>query len=133
MYGSEAEAVVMVNKAVALIKSDGPEAAYKTFTDHPGSTFKDRDLYVWVYDYSGNCLAHGANSKMVSKNLMELTDTEGNQPVKAQINVVKTQGGGWYGPFKFSNPVTRKIDSKKAYCMRGAGDTMVCSGVYSAK
>src|SRR4051812_21956602 len=81
-YGSEAEAIAMVNKASALIKSAGTEAAYKTFTDNPGSSFKDRDLYIWVYDFNGNCLAHGANAKLVGKNLLNLTDPDGKELIK---------------------------------------------------
>ena len=66
--GTEAEAQSMVTKAVALIKSAGPEKAYSTFSDHPNGAFKDRDLYVFVYDFDGNCLAQGANIRMVEKN-----------------------------------------------------------------
>ena len=65
--GTEAEAQKMVEQAVALIKSAGPEKAYKTFTEHPDGAFQNRDLYVFAYDWQGNNLAHGQNSKMVGK------------------------------------------------------------------
>jgi signal transduction histidine kinase len=129
-HGSEAEAQEMVQKAVALIKSAGPEAAYKAFTDHPGGAFKDRDLYIFVYDFEGNNIAHGANPKMVGKNLLELKDVDGKELIKDQIKLVKANGAGWYGPYRFTNPVTNKIESKKSYCMRGAGDTYACAGAY---
>jgi signal transduction histidine kinase len=132
-HGSEAEAQEMVRKAVALIKSSGADGAYKTFTEHPGGAFRDRDLYIFVYDFDGNCLAQGANPKMVGKNLLELKDVDGNQLIKGEINLVKNQGSGWYGPYKFNNPVTNRIEVKKSYCMHGAGDTMVCAGVYSGQ
>jgi hypothetical protein len=132
-HGNEAEAQDMVTKAAALIKSAGPESAYKTITEHPGGAFKDRDLYVFVYDFDGNCLAQGANAKMVGKNFLELKDVDGKELIKGQIALVKTKGTGWYGPYKFNNPVTNKIEAKKAYCTRGAGDSMVCSGVYSGQ
>lgn len=132
-HGSEAEAQEMVKKAVALIKSAGTESAYQTFTEHPGATFKDRDLYIFVYDFDGNCLAQGANPKMVGKNLLELKDVDGKPLIKDQIAMVKARGGGWYGPYKFNNPVTNKIELKKSYCLRGAGDSYVCAGVYSGQ
>jgi len=131
--GSEAEAVAMVKKAVALIKSAGPETAYKTLTEHPDGAFKDRDLYVFVYDFQGNCLAQGANPKMVGKNFLELKDMDGNQLIKGQIEMVKAKKSGWYGPYKFNNPVTKTLDVKNAYCEQGAGDTDVCVGVYLGK
>jgi signal transduction histidine kinase len=132
-HGTEADAQEMVKKAVALVKSAGTESAYKAFTEHPGGAFKDRDLYVFVYDFDGNCLAQGANAKMVGKNFLELKDVDGNEMIRGEITLVKTKGSGWYGPYKFNNPVTNKIEVKKAYCMRGAGDSIVCSGVYSGQ
>lgn len=130
VHGTEAEAQEMVKKAVALVKSAGPDNAYKTFTEHPGGAFKDRDLYVFVYDFQGNCLAQGANPKMVGKNLIELRDADGKPLISGLINVVKASKTGWYGPYKFNNPVTNKLDTKKSYCEQGAGETIVCVGAY---
>lgn len=132
-HGSDAEAQEMVTKAVALIKSAGPESAYKAFTEHPDGSFRDRDLYIFVYDFDGNCLAQGANPKMVGKNLIGLKDYDGNEMIKGQIAMVKAKGGGWYGPYKFNNPVSNLVETKKAYCLRGAGDSYVCAGVYSGQ
>jgi signal transduction histidine kinase len=132
-HGSEAEAQDMVTKAVALIKASGPENAYKVFTEHPNGAFKDRDLYIFVYDFDGNCLAQGANAKMIGKNLLELRDADGKPIIKEQIAMIKAHGAGWYGPYRFTNPVTSRIEVKKSYCMRGAGDSYVCAGVYSGQ
>ena len=132
-HGTEAEAQEMVKKAVALIKSAGPEAAYKTFTEHPDGAFRDRDLYIFVYDFQGNCLAQGANGKMVGKNFYELKDVDGKELLKDQVALVKTKGSGWYGPYRFNNPVTNKIETKKSFCTRGAGESIVCAGAYSGQ
>ncbi|HJV82890.1 cache domain-containing protein [Noviherbaspirillum sp.] len=128
--GSEAEAQAMVKRAVALIKSAGPEKAYKSFTDHPDGAFKDRDLYVFVYDFEGNCLAQGANPKMVGKNLIGMKDVDGNALIKGMIDMVKSKGPGWYGPYKFNNPNTNVYEPKKSYCEQGAGNTIVCVGIH---
>lgn len=129
-HGTEAEAQKMVAQAVALIKSAGPEKAYKTFSEHPDGAFKDRDLYVFVYDWQGNNLAHGQNSKMVGKNLISLVDADGTQTVKGMIEMVKAKKKGWFGPYKFRNPISGANEPKKSYCEQGAGETMVCVGVY---
>ncbi|MCG2583504.1 cache domain-containing protein [Massilia sp. TS11] len=131
--GTEQEAVEMVKKAVALIKSAGPEKAYKVFTEHPDGAFKDRDLYVFVYDFEGNCLAQGANPRMVGKNLIGLKDYDGNAFIKGMIDMVKASSKGVYGPYKFTNPNSQGYEWKKSYCERGAGDTMVCVGTYFVK
>lgn len=131
--GTEAEAQDMVKKAVALVKSAGPEKAYKVFTDHPDGAFKDRDLYVFVYDFEGNCLAQGANSKMVGKNLIGIKDGDGNAFIKGMIEMVKASSKGSYGPYKFTNPNSQGYELKKSYCERGAGDSIICVGTYFVK
>ncbi len=132
-HGNDAEVQEMVKKAVALVKSAGPEKAYKTFTEHPDGAFKDRDLYVFVYDFGGTCLAQGANPKMVGKNLLAIKDVDGNAFIKGMIDVVKASTKGWYGPYKFTNPNSQGYELKKSYCERGAGDTIVCVGTYVSK
>jgi signal transduction histidine kinase len=127
---TEVEAQNMVKQAVALIKSAGPEKAYKAFTDHPDGAFKDRDLYVFVYDFDGNCLAQGANAKMVGKNLISMKDVDGNAFIKGMADMVRAKGKGWYGPYKFNNVETNTYEPKKSYCEQGAGNTMVCVGIH---
>lgn len=129
--GNEQEAQDMVKKAVALVKSAGPEKAYKTFTEHPDGAFKDRDLYVFVYDFAGNCLAQGANPKMVGKNLIDMKDADGNPFIKGMVDKVKASSAGWYGPYKFTNPDNKSYELKKSYCEKGAGDSMICVGIYT--
>ena len=131
--GTEPEAQAMVKHAVALIKSAGPEKAYKSFSDHPDGAFKDRDLYVFVYDFDGNCLAQGANAKMVGKNLLGMKDADGNALIKGMIDLVKSKGSGWYGPYKFNNVATNTYEPKKSYCEKGDGNSIVCVGTYLAR
>ncbi len=57
---SKDEAVAMVKKAVAYIKSEGPKTAYAAIDNQSGQ-FVDRDLYIVVYGMDGTVLAHGAN------------------------------------------------------------------------
>src|SRR5471032_890630 len=93
-HGNEKEAQEMVRKAVALVKSAGPDAAYKAFTEHPDGAFKDRDRYVFAYDFGGICLAQGANPKMVGKNLAAIKDVDGNPFIQGMIDLVKASGKG---------------------------------------
>lgn len=132
-HGSEDDAQEMVRGAVDLIKTQGTQRAYDAFTNRPGSTFKDRDLYIFVYDFNGSCLAHGANPNMVGKNMSTLLDAGGNNAMHGAVNMVRAKGAGWYGPYKFTDPATKKTEVKKSYCKRGDGETMVCAAVYSGQ
>jgi cytochrome c len=124
-----AEAEAMVKKAVGFIKANGTEAAYKAFMDKGGG-FIDRDLYVVVYDKDGKCLSHGANAKLVGKDLSDAQDVDGKYYVKERVELLKTKQSFWQD-YKFTNPVTKKVEPKQMYCER-SGDTAVCGGIYKS-
>ena len=125
--GTAAEAEAMVKKAVAYIKANGAEKAYDEFTN--GKSFKDRDLYIIVYDLNGKNLAQGANPKLVGKDLIGLKDPDGKPLIKMFIDLAKEKGKGWVEGCKFMNPVTQKIEGKAMYLER-VGDTLVGCGIY---
>lgn len=125
-FASAKEAEAMVAKAVAAIKA----AKQKTYDEITGKDPKwiDRDLYPTVYDLSGKVLAHGANAKMVGKDLIELMDADGKPFVKERVELTKSKGKFWQD-YKFTDPLTKKIMPKQMYCER-LDDTAVCAGIY---
>ncbi|MBI1773146.1 MAG: cache domain-containing protein, partial [Burkholderiales bacterium] len=70
--GTPAQAQAMVKKGIAHIKKNGKEKAFADFNDASNKDFHDRDLYLFVYDMNGVNLSHGANPKMIGKNLIDL-------------------------------------------------------------
>jgi cytochrome c len=122
-----AEATAMVKKGVAFIKASGKDKGYAEISNKSGS-FKDRDLYLVVYGLDGVVRAHGANDKMVGKNLIDLKDIDGKAFVKERVELANAKGTFWQD-YKFTNPVTKKIEPKSAYCEK-LDDTVVCGGVY---
>ncbi len=125
--GTAAEAEAMVKKAVAYIKAHGPEKAYEEFTN--GKSFKDRDLYIIVYDLNGKNLAQGANPKLVGKDLIGLKDPDGKPLIQMFVDLAKNKGKGWVEGYKFLNPVSQKIEGKAMYLER-VGETLVGCGIY---
>jgi signal transduction histidine kinase len=126
-FGSAKDAEAMVAAAVAHIKKVGPDAAYKDFTDKK-APFVDRDLYVVVYSMDGKPLAHGQNPKMVGKELLDMKDPDGKEFVKERVALAKSKGKFWQD-YKFTDPVTKKVLPKQAYCEK-LNETAVCVGVY---
>ena len=126
--GTAPEAEAMVRKAVAYVKSAGADKAYDEFTN--GKQFKDRDLYVVVYDLNGKNLAQGANPKLVGKDLIGLKDPDGKPVIKMFVDLAKDKGKGWVEGYKFLNPVSQKLESKSMYLER-VGDTLVGCGIYT--
>jgi cytochrome c len=121
------EAKVMVKKGVAFIKANGKDKGYAEIMNKQGR-FTDRDLYLVVYRLDGMMLAHGANEKMVGKNLIDLKDVDGKEFVRERMELAKSKPSFWQD-YKFTNPVSKKVEPKSMYCER-LEDTVVCGGVY---
>ncbi|HEY8098724.1 MAG TPA: cache domain-containing protein, partial [Methylobacter sp.] len=79
--GTAEEAVALVKKAAAYLKANGKEKAALAFADQKGEFFKG-DLYIFASDSSGTAWAHGANPRLVGKNMSELKDADGKFFVK---------------------------------------------------
>lgn len=124
---SKDECIALVKKAVALVKADGADKAYAAFDDKAGG-FVDRDLYILVYGMNGHVLAHGANAKLIGKDMNDAQDVDGKYYVKERIALASKQASFWQD-YKFVNPTSKKIEPKEAYCER-LNDSIVCSGVY---
>ncbi|WP_404872736.1 cache domain-containing protein [Ideonella sp. A 288] len=121
------EATAMVKKGVAFIKANGKDKGYAEISNKQGQ-FTDRDLYLVVYALDGTVRAHGANEKMIGKNLIDLKDVDGKAFVKERVELAQSKGSFWQD-YKFTNPVTKKIEPKSMYCEK-VEDTAVCGGVY---
>jgi cytochrome c len=126
-WATKDEATAMVKKAVAYIKAQGPEKAYPEIVNKKGQ-FTDRDLYVVVYGLDGIVRAHGANEKLVGKDLSDAQDVDGKFFVRERTELARKQASFWQD-YKFVNPVTKKVEPKQMYCER-LDETAVCAGIY---
>jgi signal transduction histidine kinase len=122
-----AEATAMTKKGVAFIKANGKEKGYAEISNKKGQ-FIDRDLYLVVYGLDGTVLAHGANERLIGKNVIDLKDIDGKPYVQERIDLAKSKGTFWQD-YKFTNPTNKKIEPKSMYCEK-LDDTVVCGGIY---
>ena len=127
---SKDDAVRMVKAGIAFIKANGTEKGYAEVSNKAGR-FIDRDLYLVVYGLDGKCLAHGANPRQIGRDLIDLTDIDGKYFVRERVGLAKSKPAGFWQEYKFTNPVTKKIEPKVMYCEK-LDDTAVCGGVYSS-
>jgi cytochrome c len=121
--GTADEAVANVKKAVAYLKANGREKAFAEF-NNPAGKFSSRDLYIFVFDKQGVALAHGANKKLIGKNMMEIQDADGKFFVKKFYTADKT----WVD-YKWQQPTTKMIDQKSTYIEK-VDDLLIGCGIY---
>ena len=120
------EARAIVKKALDLYRKVGRDKAMADFSKTDGA-FIDRDLYVVVVRTDGMELAH-INPRSVGKNVMDLRDPDGKYLIRERLDGSKAQKSGWQD-YKFFNPVTKKIEAKRAYWER-VDDLVFSSGAY---
>jgi cytochrome c len=121
------DATAMVKKGVSFIKTNGKDKGHAEISSKE-SQFKKDDLYLVVYGLDGTVRAHGANEKMIGKNLIELKDIDGKLFVKERVELAQSKGTFWQD-YKFTNPTNKKIEPKAMYCEK-LDDAVVCGGIY---
>ena len=121
------EAKALVKKAVASIKENGKEKAFAEISN-PAGKFVKGELYIFVLDSKATMMAHGSNQKLIGKNLLEMKDADGAYFNKDLLDVAK-KGGGWSKEYKWTNPVSKKIEPKIAY-VEPVGELAVGCGIY---
>jgi len=126
-HGTADEAIALVKKAKTYLSSNPKDKAFAEISRRDGP-FVDRDLYVTVYDTKGNCLAHGANAKLIGQNLAENQDVDGKYYIKERLELAAAKPSFWQD-YKITNPTSKKIEPKSMYCEKG-GDDVVCAGIY---
>ena len=125
-YATPKEAEAMVSKAAKALVANR-DATLKEITAKD-KKWVDRDLYPVVYDMNGKCLAHGQNAKSVGKDLIDLADADGKEFIKERVELAKSKGKFWQD-YKFTDPVSKKVLPKSAYCEK-VGEDIVCAGIY---
>ncbi|MDQ1331371.1 MAG: cytochrome c [Thermodesulfobacteriota bacterium] len=121
------EAKAMVEKASALVKSQGKDKALSEIST-PNGQFVKGEMYVFAYDMTATVVAHPINSKLIGKNLFEVPDADGKYFRKEVVELAKTKGNGWVD-YKYKNPQTSKIEAKTTYILK-EGEIVLCCGIY---
>jgi hypothetical protein len=126
-YGSTEEAQAMAEKAAALLREKGLDAALAAFSVNPGP-FRYRDLYVFVYRNDGVAMLVAAQPALTGRNLMDMKDVKGTPLVR---NFIAVQDKGWVD-YYYPNPETKAIQAKSSYVI-AVGEYRVGVGAYKTQ
>lgn len=127
-FATKKDAQAVVEKAIKAVKTDrnGTVDAINA----KDKAWIDRDLYPVMYDDTGTVVAHGQNSKMVGKNLIDLKDPSGKEFVRERVSKAKENPSGFWQEYAFTDPVSKQVKPKEMYCKTADPKTIVCAGVY---
>jgi hypothetical protein len=124
---SVAEATALVDKAIAFYKANGKDKALAEFSN-PKGQFVKGELYIFILDLNGVVLAHGANEKLINKDMSQLKDTDGKLFIQEALQTAKSKGSGWVD-YKWTNPTTKKVEAKSTY-VKKVDELIFCCGIY---
>lgn len=127
-HGSAEEAQALVKKGITYFKANGAEKAYSAISD-PKGQFVDKDLYLFIFDASGKTLAHGANTKLIGKNLTDMKDIDNKYFIKEFLSVADKKGKGWVD-YKWPHPITKNIEQKSTYIEKLDDGSIIGCGIY---
>lgn len=126
LAASRQAAFAMVKRVQDVFKRDGFDATIAAVNDRSTTKFHDADLYVFIYDKEGVCLANGGRPALVGKNLISLKDQDGKYLIQEMHAIAYGPGSGWL-VYKWPSPITNKIEDRGAYIEK-MGDYFVGVG-----
>jgi hypothetical protein len=124
---SEEQAVAMVHRVQDSFKREGLAATVAAVNEKTTAAFHERDLYAFIYNMQGVCLANGARPALVGKNLISLKDQDGKYLIHEMIAIAAGPGSGWVS-YKWPSPVSNKIEDRSAFIEK-MGDYFVGVGM----
>ncbi|HEY0844308.1 MAG TPA: cache domain-containing protein [Noviherbaspirillum sp.] len=128
--GTADEAVALVKKTIAYYKANGKEKTFAAINEQ-NPEFKNKDLYIFgSHAKEGQPLAaHGANQKMVGKDMGALKDADGFAFAKKIIDIATSKEGKGWVDYKWPDPISKKIEQKSTYVER-VDDLYFACGIY---
>jgi hypothetical protein len=123
--GTPEEAQALLDRAVALVQSEGEEKALAVFNDRKGA-FVDRDLYVFCMGPEYKITAH-VEVGMRGIDVATLKDPDGKQIGREMIEIAKRGGGSI--EYRWVNPVSKDVEPKISF-LKAAGTQFCGVGAY---
>ena len=122
------DARAMLDRAVAVARSEGGAQAAARFNDRRGEFVKD-DLYVFMVNMeSGRFEAMGMNPALSDTDALGLRDAAGNALVAEMIARLQKADEATVD-YVWRNPVTNAVENKRSY-VRKVGTSLVGVGHY---
>ena len=126
--GEPADARKMVERAMELVETKGPDTAFRIMNSQP-QEFVDGALYIFVVDQNENIVAHAGDPARVGSLATETIDSDG-QNIGELLRAAANEYGAWVD-YRFMNIASGKIEPKTTWVVL-EGDYMYGAGVYKA-
>ncbi|MEW6663673.1 MAG: cache domain-containing protein [Thermodesulfobacteriota bacterium] len=125
--GAKEDTQALIEKGCDFIQKNGVERAVEAFK---GPDFQKGDLYMFVYDFKGNCLVQPVLPQIKGKNLWNLKTPSGKFIIQEQVELAQ-KGGGWI-EYDWMHETKKVLMTKVSYVMPVKGmEAYVGCGFYN--
>jgi len=124
-FGNAAEAREIVQSAIAFAQRHGVEQTIAEVKKLHKGLFIDRDLYLIIYSFDGEIMAHGANRRLWGADWTRITDADGKHFNKEMTDKLKTADSGWTD-YRWVHPLSREVLVKSGYFEKIGKVFLVC-------
>lgn len=97
------QVIDLVRKGYVFVKSYGLDKAAHEFNDIEHINFRYGDLYLFMFDLEGNCIAEGSNEQLANTNMFDAKDEDGKYYVRQMIKKAQESPGGAWLDYKSKN------------------------------
>lgn len=125
--GTAKEAQTMVERAILLYDDEGAADTFAAINAGP-PPFRERDLYIFVFDADGLIVAHAGRPDLVGRNGMDMMDAN-DVPLVRRMVEQATPNGVWVD-YMFEDPLTGQIAPKSSWVVLHDG-YVFGAGVYT--
>lgn len=123
--GTPADAQALLDRAVALVGTEGVKKALAAFND-PKGEFVHRDLYVFCMGPEFKITAH-LDPGLRGVDVATLKDPDGKEIGREMIMIAKRGGGSL--EYRWVNPVSGEVEPKISF-LKPAGNQVCGVGAY---
>jgi signal transduction histidine kinase len=123
---NEKDAIALAEKGAQFVRAHG-KAEMVARINSKDPEFNQGALYLAMRDLNGITVAHPTTA-LIGKNLLDVPDADGKLFRQEMLALARGPGHGWVD-YKFRNPETGKVESKRTYVLRVDGVALE-AGIY---
>lgn len=120
----------LVKSAVRFGETHTPKELFEQI-NNPRGKFVQGDIYLYVYDFEGNVLAHGESIELVGQNVIDEKTSEGKFRAREMIAIAMSpQGEGWYTYKSMQGNLEKRVFIKRFVDKKTKKSYMIAGGYY---
>lgn len=120
----------LVKNAVRFGQLHSPKDLFEQI-NNPRGKFIYGDVYLYVYDFDGNVVAHGESPELVGQNVMDQLTSDGKYRAREMIAIAMSPSGeGWYSYKSMQGNLEKRAFIQRLNDKKTNKSYMVAGGYY---